>query len=57
MDTLRRIALLLLDASEQPLPAVDIDEGFRTRDAYLEGRLTDAPDFSRYNQILEDDDE
>ena len=57
MDTLRRIALLLLDASEQPLPAVDIDESFRTRDAYLEGRLTDAPDFSRYNHILEEDNE
>ncbi|MCX6844414.1 MAG: helix-turn-helix domain-containing protein [candidate division WOR-3 bacterium] len=57
MDTLRRIAMLLLDASEQPLPAVDIDESFRTRDAYLEGRLTDAPDFSRYNHILEDDHE
>jgi len=57
IETLQRIALLVLDGSEQPLPAVDIDEGFRTRDAYLEGRLTDAPDFSRYNQILEDDDE
>lgn len=57
MDTLRRMALLLLDASEQPLPAVDIDESFRARDAYLEGRLTDAPDFSRYNHILEDDNE
>ncbi len=57
MDTLRRMALLLMDASEQPLPAVDVDESFRTRDAYLEGRLTDAPDFSRYNQILENDDE
>lgn len=57
IDTLQRMALLLMDASEQPLPAVDIDESFRTRDAYLEGRLTDAPDFSRYNQILEDDNE
>jgi len=57
IETLQRIALLVLDGSEQPLPAVDIDEGFRTRDAYLEGRLTDAPDFSRYNQILEDNDE
>jgi transposase len=54
VDTLQRIALLVLDASEHPLPAVDIDEGFRARESYLEGRLTDAPDFSRYNQILED---
>ncbi len=57
LDTLGRIALLLLDASERPLPAVDIDESFRTRENYLEGRLTDAPDFSRYNQLLEHDDE
>ena len=57
IDTLRRIALLVLDASEHPLPAVDIDQSFCTRESYLEGRLTDAPDFSRYNHILEDDDE
>jgi hypothetical protein len=54
LDTLRRIAVLVLDSGEQPLPAVDIDEGFRARESYLEGRLSDAPDFSRYNQILED---
>jgi hypothetical protein len=53
LDTLRRIAVLVLDSGEQPLPAVDIDEGFRARESYLEGRLTDAPDFSRYNRILE----
>lgn len=53
IDTLQRIATLLLDDSAPPLPAVDIDETFRTRDAYLEGRLSGAPDFSRYNHILE----
>ena len=53
LDTLQRIGLLLLDASEHPLPAVDIDESYRTRDSYLEGRLSDAPDFSRYDHILE----
>ena len=57
LDTLQRIALLVLDGGEHPLPAVDIDEGFRARESYLEGRLTDAPDFSRYNQILEDPDD
>ena len=57
LDTLQRIALLVLDGCEHPLPAVDIDEGFRARESYLEGRLTDAPDFSRYNQILEDPDD
>jgi hypothetical protein len=57
LNTLRRIALLVLDTGEHPLPAVDIDEGFRARENYLEGRLTDAPDFSRYNQILKDPDD
>jgi transposase len=57
LDTVQRMALLVLDSSEHPLPAVDIDPSFRARESYLEGRLTDAPDFSRYNQILEDDDE
>jgi hypothetical protein len=57
VDTLRRIALLYLDASEHPLPAVDIDPSFCTRESYLEGRLTDAPDFSRYDRILEDADD
>jgi len=53
LDTLRRIALLYMNASEHPLPAVDIDRSFCTRESYLEGRLTDAPDFSRYDRILE----
>jgi hypothetical protein len=54
IDALRRIAVLSMSGHEPSLPAVDIDESFRTRDAYLEGRLTDTPDFSRYDRILED---
>ena len=54
IDALRRIAVLSMSGHEPSLPAVDIDESFRTRDTYLEGRLTDAPDFSRYDHILED---
>jgi len=57
IDTLQRIALLVLDGSEHPWPAVDIDQGFRARESYLEGRLTDMPDFSRYDRILEDPDD
>jgi transposase len=53
IDTLQRIALLLMGESKHPLPVVDIDENFRTRESYLEGHLTDAPDFSRYDHILE----
>lgn len=57
LDTLQRIALLYLDGSEHPLPAADIDPSFCMRESYLEGRLTDAPDFSRYDRILEDPDD
>jgi transposase len=54
IDTLRRIALLCMSAGEQPLPIAHLDHSFTTRPNYLEGRLTDAPDFSRYDQMLED---
>lgn len=57
MDTLRRIALLYMNASDHPLPAPNIDQSFCTRESYLEGRLTDAPDFSRYDHILEEHDD
>jgi hypothetical protein len=36
---------------------VDVDESFCEREAYREGSLTDAPDFSRYDKMLEDDNE
>jgi transposase len=54
IDTLRRIALLYLNEAPPPVCAVDIDPSFTTREAYLEGRLTDAPDFAPYDQLLED---
>lgn len=55
IETLERIALLYLSQGAQTLPCVDVDENFRQRDAYLEGSLTDAPDFSLYDKMLEDD--
>ena len=57
IDTLRRIALLQMSAGEPPLPIVQVDQDFTTRPSYLEGRLTDAPDFSCYDQMLEDTDD
>ncbi len=54
LETLRRIAFLCITADENPLPVVDVDETFREREAYLEGRLTDAPDFSPYDRLLEE---
>lgn len=57
LDTLRSIAQLYLTTPDLPLPMVDIDETFRLRDAYQEGRLTDTPDFSAYDHMLEDPDD
>ena len=54
IETLERIALLYLSQGAQTLPCVDVDENFRQRDAYLEGSLTDAPDFSLYDKMLEE---
>jgi transposase len=56
IETLERIALLYMNPGAQTLPCVDVDESFRQRDAYLEGSLTDAPDFSLYDKMLEEDD-
>lgn len=53
---LRRIALMYLNAGVETLPVAEVDEGLEQREAYLEGRLTDAPDFSAYDALLEDDD-
>lgn len=55
VETIRRIAILYMSHSDTALPYVDVDESFREREAYLEGSLTDAPDFSVYEKMLEDD--
>jgi transposase len=55
LETLRRIAQLLLVQGEPLLPNPPVDEGFRDRDAYRQGHLTDAPDFTPYDQPLEDE--
>jgi hypothetical protein len=57
IETLRRIAQLSLIQGESLLPDPSVDEDFRDRDAYRQGHLTDSPDFSAYEHMLEDDDE
>lgn len=57
IETLRRIAGLYLNQDESLLPNPTVDEGFRDRDAYKQGHLTDAPDFSPYNKMMEDNNE
>jgi len=57
LQTIERIALLYMDQGAQILPRVEVDESFCQREAYLEGSLTDAPDFTPYDKMLEDDEE
>jgi hypothetical protein len=57
IDTLQRIARLCLSQDDRPLPHADVDESFRQRDAYQQGSLTDAPDFSLYDKMLEDNED
>ena len=52
--TIERIAALNITQGVQTLPLAEIDENFRQRDVYLEGRLTDFPDLSIYENIQED---
>jgi len=57
IDTLQRIARLCLSQGDPPLPGADVDESFQEREAYQQGRLTEVPDFSGYDQMLEDPEE
>jgi transposase len=57
VQTLKRIAVLLMNEGSATLPFVDVDERYRQRDAYQEGYLTDAPDFSAYDKMLEEEDD
>jgi transposase len=56
IETIRRIVLMYLNEGMDALPWADVDESFVDREAYVEGRLTDEPDFSRYDDLMEDDD-
>jgi len=57
IETIERIAVLCMRQGEEKLPSVEIDEGFREREAYQEGHLTDQPDLSVYEDASEEDDE
>ena len=54
IDTLERIAWFCTSQGEAFLPDVQVDESFRDRPAYQEGRLTDEPDLSIYDDITPD---
>ncbi|PYT20085.1 MAG: helix-turn-helix domain-containing protein [Acidobacteria bacterium] len=54
LPTLQRIARLSLSQGQLPLGPVEVDENFSNRDTYQQGRWTEVPDFSPYDQMLED---
>jgi hypothetical protein len=54
IETLVRIARLCTSQGDVQVPDVEVDESFHQREAYQQGRLTDEPDFSLYDQMLED---
>jgi hypothetical protein len=56
LQTLHRIAWLCLSvAGERPLE-VEVDNSFRQRPAYQEGCLTDVPDLSAYDNLIDEQD-
>jgi sulfur carrier protein ThiS len=58
IGTLRRIARLSAQQGQLDFDfAVEVDDSFFEREAYEEGRLSEAPDLSVYDQGFEDEDE
>lgn len=55
VETIRRIAIRQLAEGAETIPSVELDESFQEREAYLEGRLSDEPDFSDYDDLLEEE--
>ncbi|MBU1820397.1 MAG: SusC/RagA family TonB-linked outer membrane protein, partial [Bacteroidetes bacterium] len=54
IETIERIAVLCMSQGADKLLSVEIDEGFQEREAYRQGQLTDQPDLSIYENMLEE---
>ena len=57
IDTLRRVALLCMNQETRMLPYAQVDENYREREAYREGNLSEAPNFSSYEKMTEGQDD
>ena len=57
MATVQRIAWFCISQGEERLFDVDVDDGYHERPAYQEGCLTDEPDLSIYDDMLQSDEE
>lgn len=55
MKTIERMAILqMTDGSDYEVPGIDIDDQFKDRESYREGRLSGEVDLSIYDKIWED---
>lgn len=54
--TIERIASLLMTDGLVDMPSAHTDERLLTREQYLEGRISDEPDMSAYDNLLEEPD-
>jgi transposase len=54
---LDEIARLLVRDDAEFIPDAPFDEGYEDREQYREGRVTDLPDLSGYDQLLKEDDD
>jgi hypothetical protein len=57
METIERIAILLMRDGNYDMPSVQIDQDFKQRESYLEGRFSDDVDLSIYDKIMEDEED
>ncbi len=57
LNTLERIAVLLIKEGNYDMPCAPIDSEFKNRQAYHEGRFAGHVDLSNYDKMLEDDDD
>ena len=55
METIDRIVVLCMGQGQAELPFVEVDEGFRERQAYQEGHLTDQPYLSVYKDMVKEE--
>ena len=57
INTIGRIATLYMNHADTDFSAVEVDQEYRNRESYQEGCLTDQPDLSVYDRILEEEDQ
>lgn len=57
IETVKSISRMLMNSDSQKNLSVEIDETYQQRESYKEGQFTYDPDFSKYDALLDEDDE